>query len=230
MAAQGPLGLPSTGGSAPRGPTPLPHGQGWFAVPTGIQRLYEYGLYSSGRFAAATNLNGQATTRLFTYAQGTAGPGYAGVVSSVSETNQQVGSMAPGNETYEVTAISFEIFGDGNVAPLIGDVRAFMRLGVLFWEFGSTTVMCIAPVPMVGAGGGIFGFSADTGTPVTQANNGNGGLWMYSNVVVAIPATQSFALQCQWGSAGIAGNTTLTNASQFRATLFNQARVAVPIA
>jgi len=222
------FGLPSTGTSAPRGLTKLSN-QGLFAVPTGVQRLYEYGLYSSGRFAGGTNLNGQATTRLFTYGQGTAGPGYT-VVSSVSETNMQVGAIAPGNETYEVTALSFEIFGDANVAPLMGDVRAIMRAGVLFWEFGSTTVMAIAPIPMVGAGGGIFGFSADTATPVTQPNNGNGGLWMYQNVVVAIPATQSFALQCQWGSTGQAVAVLLTNASQFRATMFNQARVAIPVA
>ena len=142
----------------------------------------------------------------------------------------QVGSIAPGNETYEVTALSFEIFGDANVAPLHLDIRALMRLGVLFWEFGSTTIMAIAPIPMIGAGGGIFGTTADTATPVTSLNNGNGGLWMYQNVVVAIPATQSFALQCQWGTSGQVAAIALTNATQFRATLFNQARVAVPIA
>jgi hypothetical protein len=45
-----------------------------------------------------------------------------------------------------------------NVAVLMGDIRLLMRLGVLYWEFGSTTVMCISPIPMIGAGGGIFGF------------------------------------------------------------------------
>ena len=64
----------------------------------------------------------------------------------------------------------------------------------------------------------------------TSLNNGNGGLWMYQNVVVAIPATQSFALQCQWGTSGQVAAIALTNPTQFRATLFNQARVAVPIA
>jgi hypothetical protein len=203
--------------------------QGLFSVPTGIQRLYEYGLYSAARFAAATNLAGAATIRLFSYSQGQLGPGFA-VNSSVSETNMQVGSIAPGNETYEVTSISLEVFGDTNVAVLMGDLRAVMRLGVLFWEFGSTTVMAISPIPMVGAGGGIFGFSADTGTPVTAANNGNGGLWVYQNVVVAIPATQSFAVQCQFGTAGQNGNVALTAATQIRCTLFNQARVAIPVA
>ena len=58
------LGLPSTGGQAPHQIQRLAN-QGLFAVPTGIQRLYEYGLYSTGRFNAATNMNGQAVTRLF---------------------------------------------------------------------------------------------------------------------------------------------------------------------
>lgn len=222
------LGLPTTGGSAPHSAQRLPN-QGLFAVPTGIQRLYEYGLYSSAQFAALANMNGQPATRLFSYGLGTAGPGFA-VGSSISETNVQVGAIAPGNETYEVTAISMEIFGASNVGVLMGDLRAIMRLGVVVWEFGSTTFLQVAPISMIGAGGGIFGFSADAGTPVTVGNNGNGGLWMYQNVVVSIPATQAFALQCQWGSGGIAANTALTNATQIRATLFNQARVAVPIA
>lgn len=221
------LGLPTTGGTAPHVGQRLQN-QGLFAVPTGIQRLYEYGLYSSARFAASATVSG-ITTRLFTYGQGTQGPGYT-AVSSVSETNMQVGAIAPGNETYEVTALSCEIFGDTNVAVLMGDIRLLMRLGVLYWEFGSTTVMCISPIPMIGAGGGIFGFSADTGTPVTMANNGNGGLWAYQNVVVAIPATQAFAIQSQFGTAGQGTALAVTNATQFRVTMFNQARVAVPIA
>lgn len=223
------LGMPSTGTSAPRGGL-LGVNQGLFAIPTGLQRLYEFGLYSSARFAAAVNLNSQAITRLFSYSITQVGPGYGGVNSSISETNMVVGGFAPGGETYEVSAMSLEIFGDANVAPLIGDVRAIMRLGVLQWEFGLNTVIPISPIPMIGAGGGIFGFTADTATPVTQANNGNGGLWLYQNVVVAIPSTQPFAIQCAWGSAGQAAAISLTNATQLRVTLFNQARNAVPVA
>jgi hypothetical protein len=221
------LGLPTSGGSAPHVSSRLSN-QGLFSVPTGIQRLYEYGVYSSARFALGATVSG-ITVRLFTYGQGTTGPGFA-ATSSVSETNMQVGAMAPGNETYEVTSLACEIFGDTNVAVAMADIRLLMRLGVLFWEFGSTTVMCISPIPMIGAGGGIFGFSADTGTPVTQANNGNGGLWAYQNVVVAIPATQAFAVQAQFGTAGQAAALVTVAATQFRVTLFNQARVAIPIA
>lgn len=223
------LGLPSTGTSAPRGGY-LGEGKGLFAIPTGIQRIYEFGLYSTLRVAAGTNLNGASQVRLFNYANGNPGPGYAGVNSSISETNMIVSGFAPGGETYEVSAISLEIFGDANAAPLMGDIRALMRLGVLQWEFGMNTVIPICPVPMIGAGGGIFGFTADTATPVTQPNNGNGGLWMYQNVVVAIPATQPFAVLFQYGTAGQAAAITTTAALQARCTLFNQARNAVPIA
>lgn len=223
------LGLPSTGTSAPRAGMMLGPQQGLFSVPTGIQRLYEYGLYSTVRIAAASNFAAQATLRAFSYGLNQQGPGFA-AVSSVSETNMQVGAIAPGNETYEVTAISAEIFGDTNLTPTMGDLRAIMRLVAVYWEFGSTTVMAISPISMIGAGGGIFGFSADTGTPVTQPNNGNGGLWLYQNVVVAIPATQSFAVQLQFGNAGQAAAITSTAATQIRVTLFNQARVAVPVA
>jgi hypothetical protein len=220
------LGLPSTG----RAGGPVPGGAGFFRVPTGIQRFYEYDLYSSVRFAAATNMNGQAASRFFSYNLGGPGPGYAGVASSISETNMQVAAMAPGNDTYEVTSLALEVYGDAAVAPLIGDLRTFMRLGILRWNFGGETTLNIAPVSMVGAAGGIFGFSADTGTPVTAANNGNGGFWVYSNVIVAIPATQAFGLVCEWGSAGQAPAINITNASQLRASLFNQARTAIPIA
>ena len=219
------LGLPSTNASS-RGQY-LPN-QGLFAVPLGVQRLYEFGLYSTVRFAAAVNMNGQQTSRLFTYTQNTVASGFA-VQASVSETNQLVASQLPGGESYEVTAVSIEVFGDNNTAVLLGDLRAIMRLGVVFWEFTNTT-LCISPIPMIGAGGGIFGFSADAGTPVTVGNNGNGGLWMYQNVVVAIPALQQFAVQCQWGTAGQAAAISLTAATQLRCTLFNQARSAVAVA
>lgn len=224
------LGLPSTGGSAPHQGRLLPN-QGLFAVPNAIQRVYEYDLYSSASYGAGSNMAGQATTRLFSYALGAAGPGFAGN-STISETNMPVGALAPGGETYEVTAIALEIFGNANIAPLIADVRSIMRFGVLYWEFGQTLVLPIAPIPMIGAGGGIFGMTADTGTPVTQPNNGNGGLWMYSNVVVSIPSTQSFAVQVQYGTGGQAAGvaTALTAITQIRCSLFNQARVAVPIA
>lgn len=222
-----PFGTPS-GGSAPR-TTPLPGNQGYFSVPTGIQRLAEQGLWSTLRFAAGSNVAG-FPGRLFSTGLTNTGSGFANPLS-ISETNMVVGSFVPGGETYDVNAIAAEVYGATNVAPLPADLRLLQRVGILQWEFSSQTTIAISPLSMVGSGGGIFGATADTGTPVTFVNNGNGGLWFYNNVVVSLPATQSWAVLMNCGTAGLASGTAIniTAETQVRVTLFNQSRIAVPV-
>ena len=200
-----------------------------FAPPLGVQRLYEFGLYSSYHYAAATNMANLAQSQLFTYTNG--GTGVAGfATASVSETNMYVGSQLPGGESYECAGVAVEVLGGTNAAILMGDLRTIMRLGVVLWQF-TNTYLYIAPIPMVGAAGGIYGFSADSGTPVTVGNNGNGNnYWIYNNLVVVIPALQQFTLVIQWGNAGQAGAMALTAAVDIRITLFNNARSAVAAA
>src|SRR3990167_5195801 len=111
------LGLPSSGGAASVNPRNI--GQGLFAVPNNLQRVYEYGLFSTGSSAAATNLASFGPLKLFGYNDQQNGPGFT--ASSVSETNMVVGSLAPGGETYEVTAIAMEILGATNAAILLAD-------------------------------------------------------------------------------------------------------------
>jgi hypothetical protein len=220
------FGIPGTGA----GGRPLQHipGQGAFAIPTGVQRIAEQGLWSSFRYAAALAITGTVST-LFTVQLGATGNNFAGALS-LSETNQQVAGQAPGDETYEISAISAEIYGLNAVPPLINDVRLFQRLGIFRWQFGQT-IIDVSPLSMVGSGGGIFGFTADAGTPVTAANNGNGQLWMYSGVVIAIPSTQRFSMLIVYGTAGLVAPALAPVAeTQIRCTLFNMARTAVPIA
>lgn len=219
LGAPGPM--PSSGGL-------VPGGKGHFQIPTGVQRLYQFDLFSTYKYAAGT-ISGLAESNFFGYTSSQAGGGFTTV--SVSETNVVTANMAPGGETYEVNAIAAEIMGAGSVAPLIADMRGLMRCGVLAWNFSNQTFIQICPLSMVGNGGaGIYGFSADTGTPVTSANNGNGSsYWCYQNQVVSIPAIQPFGIQVKWGNAG--GTTvTLTNETQLRIHLFNEARNAVAIA
>lgn len=222
------FGLPASGSGG--GIIP---GQGLFAVPNSIQRVYEFALYSTFQFAAATPLGANGDARLFQVPiQGT-GQGF-GFPMSISETNMRVGAIAPGDQTYEVSAISAEILGgianSTTVAPLTNDVRLMQRALVLFWEFG-TLVLPVAPLSMIGAGSGIFGATADTGTALTMANNGNGSsLWCYQRVVVSIPATQQFNMQLQVGNGGSGGALQPAANTQIRICLFNQSRQAVPIA
>ena len=218
------FGMPSTGGNAPQLKL-LGANQGLFAVPLGVQRVYEYDLFSTVRLVAGGAL--AQTSRLFVVGLNSQGQGFANPLT-VSETNMTIGAIAPGNETYEVSAIACEVYGSAAIAPTPGDLRLIQRIGVLAWEFGSTTILYVAPISMIGAGGGIFGMTADTGTPITVANNGNGGLWVYVNIVVAIPATQAFAMQVQWGNGGTGASIAPVAEVQLRVSLFNQARSAVP--
>jgi len=218
------FGLPGTGAGSNARHIP---GQGGFAIPSGVQRLAEQGLWSTYRFPAGTAISG-SVPRLFSVQLGAVGQGFTSQLS-ISETNQQVANQAPGDETYEISAISCEVYGATSVAPLLGDLRLLMRIGCFRWEFGSVLID-VAPLSMVGAGGGIFGFSADTGTPVTVGNNSNGSLWMYQAVVISVPSTQRFAMLLALGTAGQIAALAPTNETQIRVTLFNLARSAVPVA
>jgi len=218
------FGIPGTGRGSNARHIP---GQGGFAIPSGIQRLAEQGLHSSFRFPAAAAISG-TVPRLFSVQLGAVGQGFAQQLS-ISETNQQIANQAPGDETYEISALACEIYGATNVAPLVGDIRLLQRLGVFRWEFGSVLID-IAPLSMVGSGSGIFGMTADTGTPVTAANNGNGTLWMYQSVVISVPSTQRFALLLALGTAGQAAGLAPTAETHIRVTAFNLSRSAVPVA
>ncbi len=219
------FGLPGTGATSAARHIP---GQGSFAIPTGVQRIAEQGLWSTFRYPAATNIR-NSTSRFFSVQLGAQGQGFTASGLSFSETNQQVANQAPGDETYEISSIACEIYGVNAVAPLINDVRLFQRLGAFRWEFGSVLID-VAPLPMVGSGGGIYGFTADSGAPVTAANNGNGAVWMYQSVVISVPSTQRFAMLLEQGTAGQAGNLSPVAETQIRVTLFNIARSAVPVA
>lgn len=219
------LGMPGSGASAAARHIP---GQGSFAIPSGVQRIAEQGLWSTTRFPAGVAIS-NTTPRFYSVQLGAQGQGFAAAGLSFSETNQQVANQAPGDETYEISSLASEIYGEAAVAPLIGDVRLFQRLGAWRWEFGSVLID-VSPLSMVGAGGGIFGFTADSGTPVTAANNGPGTLWMYQSVVISVPSTQRFAMLLELGTAGQVAGLAPTAECHVRMTAFNLARSAVPVA
>ena len=217
------FGIPSNGGGKPLSHLP---GQGAFAIPTNVQRIAEQGLWSTFSFAPGTSVSG-TNPRFFSVQLGAAGQGFAAM--SFSETNQQVANQCPGDETYEISAIAAEILGAPGVEATTGDIRLFQRLGCLRWEFGSVLID-VAPLSMIGAGGGIFGATANTAAGTTFANNGGGGLWLYTGVVIAVPSTQRFAQILSMGTGGQVAALAPTANTQVRIVLFNMSRIAVPIA
>jgi len=208
-------------------------GQGQFKVPEIAQRVAEQATYSSFRFQGGTPIQGTSDNRFFQVGRNQQGQGFATGLS-ISETNMATNGMLSGSEAFDVSAISCEVLGgvtsNAVVAPLLGDIRLFQRICVFQWDFtsgGSTQVM-IAPLPFVGAGSGIFGATADTATPATFANNGNGSLWIYQRLVVSISATQPFSIVAYMGNAGQTTALAPVADTILRLSLFNLNRSLLP--
>ena len=81
------------------------------------------------------------------------------------------------------------------------DAQNLYSHGVLSWDF-LQTVIDVAPVSLIGAGGGLFGLSLDQGGAATQSmiNNGAGGLWVYRRHPVSLPANSTFNMLLRFGA------------------------------
>lgn len=208
-------------------------GQGQFKIPEIAQRVAEQATYSTFRFQGGLAIQGTSDNRFFQVGRNQIGQGFTSGLS-ISETNMATNGMLSGSEAFDVSACSCEILGgvvsNAVVSPLLGDIRLFQRICVFQWDFtsgGSTQVM-IAPLPFIGAGSGIFGATADTATPATFANNGNGSLWIYQRLVVSISATQPFSIVGYMGNAGQNTSLAPVNDTILRFSLFNLNRSLLP--
>jgi hypothetical protein len=182
--------------------------------PVPVFRYGEQSIWSSAGLTGAAVVAG-TTTRLFSIQQGGTGLGFA-VGASISETNLREAGRVPNNVAYDVFGIACQFLSssaagvDGatinnpidNDADL-GSLLSVIQNGVLSWDFTQTTVD-VAPVMLIGAGGGAFGAlaTADTGTPVTTGhmNNGPGSIWLYRRYPVALPGATSFAVLLRFGT------------------------------
>jgi hypothetical protein len=220
---------------------PVKGGHGYFfTIPTNVQRMAEQTFYSTYHFNASDTLG--PNNLLFATPVSAAGQGF--VLMSGSETNLSVGSQNPGDTTFDVTSLACEVLGaksstSGTTIPgvLVQDLWTMQRCGYISWVFGgqvNANRVGIAPLSMIGSGGGVYGATADTGTPRTFVNNGNGSIWFYQRVVIVLPAFQTYNIALDFGSGGsVTGNSAaqaVINAVDVRVSLFNQVRQAIPIA
>jgi hypothetical protein len=126
---------------------------------------------------------------------------------SLPETNLKEGGRIPAQFAFDVEALAVQLYYFENF-PMVGaDLRNVLNHCVLAWDF-TQTVIEIAPISLIGAGGGIFGDTADTGGVEgglggsrINLNNGNGQLWVYRRHPVLLPSNSTFALLLQWGTA-----------------------------
>lgn len=219
-------------------PPPIP-GQSIQApmqVPKAIRRVGEQAFWSSFRYPATTGV-ATTTDRLFTTPQGQQGQGF-GVALSIADTNLKEGGRIPAQFAFTVDGIACQAYYQDNSPVVHEDIANVQNQCVLRWDFIQTQFE-IAPAILVGAGGGIFGTTADTGAADggngsrTALNNGNGQLWVYRQMPVLLPSNSTFAIQLAWGSNATAIDGGSTHALQtsliLRVSLLGRFQTAIAV-
>lgn len=219
---------------------PPPAGSVPMQLPKSIVRIGEQAIWSAFRYPDTTAL-ANTEDRLFTAPRGQVAQGFAAALS-LAETNLKEGGRIPGGFAFSVEGVSaypYYIGGSGAGTWAIdgGDIRNFVDNCVISWDFIQTRIE-IGPALLVGAGGGVYGTTADTGAAEGGAggsrmalNNGNGQIWLYSRHPVALPADVTFAMVLNWGTNASVVDGGLNNAALgVRIHLIGSFESAIPTA
>lgn len=204
--APGPIVLGPSAGQLPSMPLDAP------------KQLFRYGeqsIWSSQcHLGAAAIANG--TFRIFTTQQGQVGQGFT-LALSIAETNLKEGGRVPNGVAYDVFGIALQtlhsaqatdIAAGTQASPIdtvveITDLTNVLANGIATWDFTQTSVD-IAPLMLIGAGGGAFGaIGGGIGAGAAGAgnwNNGAGSIWLYRKYPIALPGNTTFALVLRYGS------------------------------
>jgi len=214
---------------------PIPHQQyAPMSVPKNVIRVGEQALWSTQQYADAAAL-ASTEQRLFVTPRGQTGQGF-GVGLSLAETNLREGARIPGGYAYDVHGIAVQPYYSDQFPIVGGELRNIQNNLVLVWDFLQTRIE-IAPVSLIGGGGGIFGSTADTGAAEggtggsrIALNSGAGQLWVYRLHPVALPANATYALLYSWGVAATVvdggGNNSNLN---LRTVLIGRYQTAIEI-
>jgi hypothetical protein len=189
-------------------------GQAGMELPKAVVRIGEQCIWSTFAYADTTVMASR-TDRLFSVPVGSTGQGF-GAQLTLAETNVREAGRIPGGYAFDVFAISGYPYYTQNTSLVGADARNFVNNCVAVWDFLQTRIE-VAPFALIGAGGGLFGATADTGDADSSReliNNGNGQLWIYRTYPVMLPANTTFAFLLDWGANasavnGGAGNSTL---------------------
>ena len=143
----------------------------------------------------------------FTTPQGQTGQGFSRNLA-FPETNLREGGRIPSQFGYAVRGIAAQPYacvpatGTPNAVAVPGsDILNLQHEAGLQWDLNGSTID-IAPISCVGAGGGVFGATADTGgaygpnaSSQVALNNGASTVWTYQTDPLLLPANQTFSLK-----------------------------------
>jgi hypothetical protein len=182
-------------------------------VPKNVIRINEQAIWSARQYLNAANLAGTREA-VFQVGQGSIGQGFARQLS-IAETSQTENSRISNARSFLVDAIAIHPYYEGGddataIFPVAeGDLLNYQAHCVPAWGF-LQTVIEIGTGVLIGAGGGVFGSTADTagayGASGSQValNNGAGQCWIYRKNPVMLPGGTVFNMLYLWGLGAVA--------------------------
>jgi len=204
-------------------------------VPKAVRRIGEQGFWSTHQYAPAQPL-ANSEFRLFTAPLGQVAQGFAAPLS-IGETNLKEGGRIPAQFAFTVDGVACQIYYADSAPMTYTDLAIARNDCVLQWDFVQTR-FDIAPIALIGEGGGVFGSTADTGAvdgvngSREALNNGGGQLWIYRRYPVLLPSNSTFAIVTSFGSGPGAiafnGGTTVSNVN-IRISLLGRFETAIAV-
>jgi hypothetical protein len=176
----------------------------------GEQTLWSTQLHATAAGAGVNLANG--TFRLFTTPIGQVGQGFTNALT-IAETNLKEGGRIPNGIAFDVFGVACQVgtadtFGDtdlgfsNNTAASTLASNQILTNGIITWDF-TQTQDDIAPINLIGAGGGAFGsvsVTSNAAATLGNLNNGAGSVWLYRKHPVALPGGSTFSLLLRYGN------------------------------
>ena len=201
-----------------------------FSQPKNLFRYGEQTIWSTQLLTGASVI-ANSSFRLFSVPLSSSGQGFANSLTIAETSQKEAGRVANG--------LAFDIFGvsalvgkgsganDGvagfalnqpiDTTALVTELLNIQQNSVLSWDF-TQTIVDIAPLHLVGAGGGAFG-SVATGNAVDSGhmNNGASNIFLYRRHPVSLPGGTTFSILLRFGSRA---SNVGANASFVKIALF----------
>jgi len=212
-------------------------------LPKMIQRASESPLWSTYNLGAtgAPLVLANKTYKVFAVALDQAGQGWTNSLT-YPETNIKEAGRIPSGAGYGVYGIAGQLYtvdttGTTTYTPTATDLWNVTSNCVLQWNM-LDTVIDICPLNLAGAGGGVFGSTADTGAAYgsgngsqVSLNNGAGQVWIYQFLPVLLPASTTFGVNLVFGQFAAPVNVNGQSGVNLalRIVLLGTRRTAIPV-
>jgi hypothetical protein len=208
--------------------------QAKMVLPKDLKRFYEGDFWSSFFFADTTAL-ADVQAGYFVTPEGQQGQGF-GASLSKAETNMQESGRIPTGLALTVRSLAVEPFYQDNTPLCHADLKNLQSHSVIQWKMLNTEID-VAPVSLIGQGGGIFGSTADTGAAEGGSggsrillNNGSGQVWTYETLHILLPSSTTFRVVQKFGTNALAVDGGIGNADLIvRIHLLGMVTTAVPV-